>query len=93
MRLAVVSSHPIQYYTPIFRKLAKQIELKVFYAHRATQDDQAAAGFGVGFDWDTDLFSGYDHIFLENVAKRPSLDRFGGCDTPRNWRAACQGSF
>jgi hypothetical protein len=33
MRLAVVSTHPIQYYAPLFRLLGKdpEIELKVFY--------------------------------------------------------------
>ena len=56
--------------------------LHVFFAHRATQTDQAKAGFGVGFDWDVDLVSGYEHVFMTNVARRPGLDRFGGCDTP-----------
>ena len=80
--LAVVSSHPIQYNAPLFRELARRLDLTVFYAHRATADDQARAGFGIGFDWDVDLFSGYDHIFLRNIAKWPDLNRFGGCDTP-----------
>jgi glycosyltransferase involved in cell wall biosynthesis len=54
----------------------------VFFAHRATPADQANAGFGVNFDWDVDLLSGYQFAFLRNVSKRPSLDRFTGCDTP-----------
>jgi glycosyltransferase involved in cell wall biosynthesis len=82
MRVAVVASHPIQYYAPIFRELARRLDLKVFFAHRATQDDQAKAGFAVKFDWDIDLLSGYDHVFMHNVAKRPGLARFSGCDTP-----------
>ncbi len=82
MRLAIVASHPIQYHAPLFRELARRLDLTVFYAHRATQADQARAGFGVGFDWDTDLFSGYRNFFLKNLAKRPGLDHFFGCDTP-----------
>lgn len=82
MRLAIIASHPIQYYAPLFRALAQRLELKVFYAHRATQDDQAKAGFGVEFDWDIDLYSGCDHAFLRNVASQPGLDHFSGCDTP-----------
>ena len=82
MRLAIVSSHPIQYYSPLFRELAKRIDLTVFYAHRATPKDQSQAGFGVGFDWDTDLLSGYAYEFLHNAAAAPSLDRFAGVDTP-----------
>jgi glycosyltransferase involved in cell wall biosynthesis len=82
MRLAFVTSHPIQYYAPLFRALAKQLDVVVFFAHRATPSDQAKAGFGVQFDWDVDLLSGYAHEFLHNVATRPALDRFSGCDTP-----------
>ena len=82
MRLAFVTSHPIQYYAPLFRALAQRLDLVVFFAHRATPSDQAKAGFGVEFEWDVGLLSGYCHEFLRNVATRPALDRFAGCDTP-----------
>jgi glycosyltransferase involved in cell wall biosynthesis len=93
MHLAIVVSHPIQYYAPLFRELAKRIELTVFFGHGATPDDQAKAGFGVRFEWDVDLLSGYTHRFLRNVAKRPSLDRFAGCDTPEIGERLCEGRF
>src|ERR1700730_15797224 len=82
IRLAVVTSHPIQYYAPIFRRLDKILDLEVFYAHRATPADQAQAGFGTAFDWDVDLLSGYRSRFLCNVAKHPGTSRFFSCDTP-----------
>lgn len=82
MKLAIVASHPVQYYAPLFRTLAGQLDLTVFYAHRDSQEDQARAGFGVGFAWDVDLLSGYDHVFLENTARHPGLGRFSGVDTP-----------
>jgi glycosyltransferase involved in cell wall biosynthesis len=81
-RIGFLVSHPIQYYAPIFRELAKRCDLTVFFAHRQTAEEQARAGFGVAFDWDVDLLSGYDSRFLTNVARRPSTDRFAGCDTP-----------
>ncbi len=59
LRVGVLISHPIQYYTPIFRELAKLCDLTVFFAHRQTAEQQAQAGFGVAFDWDIDLLSGY----------------------------------
>jgi glycosyltransferase involved in cell wall biosynthesis len=93
MRIAVVASHPIQYYTPVFRELAQRFDLKVFFAHRATQDDQAKAGFGIGFDWDIDLLSGYEHAFLRNVAIQPGLDHFAGCDTPEIGTKLDEGHF
>lgn len=82
MRLGVVTSHPIQYQTPLFRALAERVDLTVYFAHRAAPKDQAEAGFHVGFDWDIDLTSGFRHRFLENTSRRPSITRFTGCDTP-----------
>lgn len=93
MRLAIVASHPIQYYAPLFRELARRLDLTVFYAHRVTPADQARAGFGVGFEWDVDLLSGYENAFLRNVAKRPGPDRFGGCDTPEIGARIAEGHF
>src|SRR5258708_3796049 len=93
MRLAFVTSHPIQYYAPLFRALAKQIDLVVYFAHRATTSDQSKAGFGVQFDWDVNLLSGYTYEFLNNVASRPALDRFSGCNTPEIGERLRRGRF
>jgi glycosyltransferase involved in cell wall biosynthesis len=93
MRLAIVASHPIQYQAPLFRELSRRVELRVFFVHRATPVDQANAGFGVNFDWDLDLLSGYQYSFLPNVSKRPSLDRFTGCDTPDIGKRFAEGHF
>lgn len=81
-RIGYLVSHPIQYLAPLFRELARQSDLTVFYAHRQTAAGQADAGFGVAFDWDVDLLSGYESRFLVNVARQPSTDRYFGCDTP-----------
>ena len=87
MRLGIITSHPIQYHAPLFRALAEQVDLHVYFAHRATGENQAEAGFGVGFEWDTDLTGGYHHSFLRNVSQRPGIIRFDGCDTPDVSRA------
>jgi hypothetical protein len=76
IRLAVLTSHPIQYYAPLFRELASRMDLEVLYANRSTPDQQAAAGFDTAFDWDVDLLSGYSHQFLQNVASQPSTQHF-----------------
>jgi glycosyltransferase involved in cell wall biosynthesis len=81
MRLGILSSHPIQYYSPWFRALAKQVDLEVFFAHRPDPAQQGA-GFGKIFSWDVDLLSGYKHHFLKNISRRPGVDHFSGCDTP-----------
>ncbi|MEM9028963.1 MAG: glycosyltransferase family 4 protein [Pseudomonadota bacterium] len=82
MRLAILASHPVQYYGPLYRELAHRLDLKVFFAHRATPAEQARAGFGVDFDWDVDITTGYDHTFLANRSANPGTEQFNGCDTP-----------
>ena len=82
LRLGILASHPIQYQAPVFRALAARCDLDVFFAHRQSAQAQAQAGFGVAFDWDVDLLSGYRHRFLSNVARRPGVDHFRGCNTP-----------
>jgi glycosyltransferase involved in cell wall biosynthesis len=92
-RLAILTSHPIQYYGPLFRELAKEMDLHVFFAHRASPVEQARAGFGTAFQWDVDITSGYAHSFLKNVAVRPGTDHFCGCDTPEIGQRLREGQF
>lgn len=84
LRLGIVTTHPIQYHSPWLRRLAArpELDLEVLYCHRPTGNEQAAAGFGIDFDWDTDLFTGYSHRFLPNAAPHPNLHRFNGISTP-----------
>ena len=82
MYLGILTSHPIQYNSPWFRALAQKVDLKVYYAHQQTPRQQADAGFGVAFDWDIDLLSGFEYKFLRNVAHKPNVNNFWGCDTP-----------
>lgn len=91
-KIAIVSSHPIQYQAPLFRALARVVDLRVFYAHRQDASQQAAAGYGVPFDWDVDVITGFESEFLRNVSPRPGVDAFRAADTPdvaprlREWR-------
>jgi glycosyltransferase involved in cell wall biosynthesis len=83
-RLAILTTHPIQYHGAWFRRLAAEpgLSLEVFYCHKATAKEQASAGFGVEFDWDVSLLDGYPHRFLRNVARQPAIAGFGGLDNP-----------
>ena len=96
MRLGILVSHPIQYYSPWFRALAKCVDLEVFYAYKGSPGHQADAGFGVPFEWDIDLLSGYSHSFLNNVSRKPGTSSYDGCDTPEIGeiiRARCFDAF
>jgi glycosyltransferase involved in cell wall biosynthesis len=92
-RIGVWVSHPVQYLAPWFRYLAGRLDLEVFYAHRQPPTGQAAAGFGVAFDWDVPLLEGYRYRFLQNVARRPGVGTFSGCDTPEITDTVRRGSF
>jgi glycosyltransferase involved in cell wall biosynthesis len=82
LRIAAVASHPVQYQAPWYRALAQIADLHVFFAHRVTPEQHAQAGFNVPFEWDVPLLDGYAHEWLLNVAARPGVDRFRGCNTP-----------
>ena len=83
-RLAVLTSHPVQYQVPWYQTMAAhpEIDLEVLYCHHATPQEQAAAGFGVAFEWDRPLFEGYRYRLLKNVAPEPSVNTFRGLDCP-----------
>ena len=88
-RLAVVVSHPIQYYAPWFRHLAgaAPLDLRVFYLSDHGVSARRDAQFGATFAWDTDLLSGYAHEFVPNLAPAPDVTRFSGLKNPGLRRA------
>lgn len=83
MKVAVISTHPIQYQVPWLRKLAglSDIELKVYYAF-LPDEKQQGIGFGVSFTWDIPMLEGYNWELLQNRVEQPSLGHFFGLNTP-----------
>src|SRR5438445_13605738 len=83
-KIGILSTHPIQYHSPWYRELASRLEidLTVYYCHRPTAQDQAAAGFGVAFEWDIPLLDGYQYEFLTSRSVGRDLWSVIGCDTP-----------
>src|SRR5258706_5045690 len=94
-RIAVITSHPIQYQAPWFRALAahSDLDIQVYFCHKATRKEQALAGFGVEFDWDIPLTDGYSYQFLKNVAARPSIRTFNGLDVPEIWQIVAREKY
>jgi glycosyltransferase involved in cell wall biosynthesis len=94
MRVAMVTTHPIQYQVPWLRKLAARpgVDLHVFFAMIPDAAEQGRE-FGVQFKWDIPLLDGYGYSVLENRASRPSLTDFRGCDTPQLYREIRRGRF
>lgn len=93
-KLAIVTTHPVQYQVPWFQELARtpELDLTVFYC-QIPDERQQGAGFGVSFQWDLPLLEGYRYELLRNVARHPNVERFGGCDTPDIARRLRSGNF
>lgn len=82
-RLGILTTHPIQYQVPWFRKLAEDPELDVHVMFCGIPDaSQQGAGFGIEFQWDIPLLSGYQYEVLDNVAPPERFHSYRGCDTP-----------
>jgi glycosyltransferase involved in cell wall biosynthesis len=84
-KLAIVTSHPIQYNAPFFRLLAKQnsVDLKVFYTWGIESvSSKFDPDFGRVIEWDIPLLEGYDYHFTRNVARNPGSEHFKGIITP-----------
>lgn len=83
-RLAIVLSHPVQYYSPWFRWLRANtpLEFRVFYLWEFGVTAQRDKEFDTVFQWDVDLLGGYDHEFVPNTARDPGTHHFRGLDNP-----------
>lgn len=70
MRLAIFTTHPIQYHAPLWRYLARQtgIELKVFYFSDHSVRGGVDSEFAVPVSWDVPLLEGYEWEFLSRTA-------------------------
>ncbi len=83
-RLAIVLSHPTQYYSPWFRwlKAHTPLEFRVFYLWDFGVEKRHDPNFGKAFKWDVDLLSGYEHEFVPNSSRRPGAEHFFGFQNP-----------
>ena len=83
-RLAIVLSHPVQYYSPWFRWLQANTSLcfKVFYLWEFGVTEKRDPRFAAAFKWDVDLLSGYESEFIPNIAANPGAENFRGFDNP-----------
>jgi glycosyltransferase involved in cell wall biosynthesis len=77
-KLAIITTHPIQYYAPIFKLLhqRQQIEIKVFYT--LGKGPEFDPGFGKKVSWDIPLTEGYPFEWVPNTAKDPGSAHFNG---------------
>jgi hypothetical protein len=92
--LAIIITHPIQYYAPVFQLLAKRCTIKVFYTWgEDVLKDKYDPGFGKIIEWDIPLLEGYEYEFVKNIAKSPGSHAKDGIHNPdlikniKSWKA------
>lgn len=79
-KLAIITTHPIQYNAPLFKMLSSRgkIAVKVFYTWGQSKNKVFDARFGIERNWDVPLLDGYDYEFINSTAKNPDSNRFFG---------------
>lgn len=77
VRVAIFSTHPIQYQAPWYRALAARpdLEITVYFGCLPDAETQGT-GFGQAFEWDVPLLDGYRWAVLANWRRRPGIARF-----------------
>lgn len=84
-KLAIVTTHPVQYNAPLFELLTgrNKISIRVFYTWgESVLEKKYDPGFGKVVEWDIPLLKGYPYQFTENVAKEKGSHHFKGIDNP-----------
>ena len=97
MRLAIILSHPTQYYSPWFRWMRAHtpVQFRVFYLADFGVTTRLDPQFATSFAWDVDLLGGYESEFVPNGARRPGTESFWGLRNPTlparmaAWRPDC----
>ena len=88
LRLAVLITHPIQYFRPVLAELAQHpaLELRVFFGCDHGCRTSLDPDFGVSFAWDVPAHEGLPHAFISH-APLEQLSRLRSA-LPLAWRAA-----
>jgi glycosyltransferase involved in cell wall biosynthesis len=83
IRIAIVTSHPIQYFTPYYRALAaiEGVVLKVFFCSNMGAETYFDPDFKTRLKWDVPLLEGYASEFLESPKEITSFS-FLAMDNP-----------
>ncbi|MFB9054530.1 glycosyltransferase family 4 protein [Formosa undariae] len=83
-KLAIITTHPIQYYAPWFKLLSNYnaVDVKVFYTWSQASETVEDKTFGRTIKWDIPLLEGYKYHFSENMASDPGPHHKNGIDNP-----------
>jgi glycosyltransferase involved in cell wall biosynthesis len=94
-KVLLISSHPVQYASPLFRQMAQHPRLDIQVAYCSLQGAEAGVDpeFGVEVKWDIPLLEGYPWVHVPNRSPRPGLGRFFGLINPGLWKLVTRGDY
>lgn len=93
--MLLVSAHPVQYASPMYRRMAQHPQLQIQVAYCSLQGAEAGVDpeFGVEVKWDVPLLESYPWVHVPNRSPRPGLGRFLGLVNPGLWKLIASGGF
>ncbi len=91
--MLAIGSHPVQYMSPLLRRMAKhpQLELSVAYCTLRGAEPVHDPHFGVTVQWDVPLLDGY--LWQEVPNRGSGADSFFGLYNPGLWELVRRGKF
>ena len=92
-RIAVINSHPIQYFAPLYAYLnaAPDLDVTALYLSDFSIRGGKDAKFGRDVKWDVDLLAGYRSVFLGKGAREPG--GFWSLVVPQVWSEVRSGRY
>lgn len=86
INLLIISSHPIQYYSPIFCKLDQINDFKTTVLYLTLPDSKSQSlGFNHKFTWDIPLLNGYNYRVAHTFIGKGLFAGFMGVRLSRAW--------
>lgn len=94
-RIAVVNSHPIQYFAPLYAHLDRdpRLEVTALYCSDFSLRGGVDPGFKQAVTWDVDLLDGYAHKFLGERARKRGISGFFSLICPELWHEIRNGGY
>jgi glycosyltransferase involved in cell wall biosynthesis len=95
VRIAVLNSHPIQYFAPLYAYLnaAPDLDVTALYLSDFSIRGGKDAGFGRDVKWDLDLLAGYRSVFLGDAARTRVPGGFWSLVAPEAWNEVRSGRY
>jgi glycosyltransferase involved in cell wall biosynthesis len=94
-RIAVLNSHPIQYFAPLYAYLnaGPDLEVTALYLSDFSIRGGKDVGFGLKVKWDLDLLAGYRAIFVGDGARTREPRGFWSLVAPEVWSELRSGRY